>query len=369
MSNLEVKDTISAWQLSLLLAANMIAASIITMKGAVFGADQYSWISCFFGGVLYSGCAWLMLRLGQCFPGESFIGYMPKAAGKIVGHFAIIYVLLLWTLVFIYITRGFANVITFYMFDSTPVEVVAIIMLIISAYCSVQDFGTVLRVIQFFIFTIFPINIIIWYSILLNFQIINVLPLMPYEGYANIVREAVRFWMAYGGYELILLFLPFVHRGEINLSKAVFTAMGFITVFYTVGIFVLIGVVSIGTIQHVPYPSITAIKSIELPGTFIERLENYMLLSWIPLVFQTTALTLFSLVWSLKQYFKFADHRPFVPLLSPFLFLGISLLERIEVFNKLAQLINYMGMVFSLVLIPAVLLAVWWRRRNAHAGS
>lgn len=369
LSKLEVKDTISAWQLSLLVGANIVITLVVIVKGMVFSAGQYGWISCLLAGALYTLCAWLMLRLGQYFPHDSFVEYMPAAAGKIIGHLAIGYLLVLWFLFLVYVIRGFANIITYYMFDRTPIEVIGMIMLILSSYCSVQDFGTVIRIAQFFFVLVFPLNAFIWYSIVLNFQTLNILPLLPMENYGGIIKGAVFSWQTYAGYEIILLFLPFVHRGEINLSKALCTGMGFITIVYSAGIFILIGVLSAATIQNVPYPAITAVKSVEIPGTFIERLENYMLLTWIPIAFLTIALTLFSLVWALKQYFKFNDHRPFVPALGPFLFLGISLLDRIEVFNKFGQIVNYMGMFFSLVFIPAILAAVWLRRRNVHGRS
>jgi spore germination protein len=136
-------------------------------------------------------------------------------------------------------------------------------------------------------------------------------------------------------------------------------------IIYAVGMLIVIGTLSVGSIKQVSYPMIAAVRGVEIPGTFVERLENYLLLAWIPVVFDTLMLLLYGAAQTLMRLAAHTDHRPQVVGLVPFLFIGATLLDRQQELETVANLLSWLGLGFSLGLVPFCLFIVWIRRKDA----
>jgi spore germination protein len=369
LANLEARQSISAIQLAILIICALFGVQVITSANQIARvAHQHAWLSMLLGGAAYYFAAFMMIRLGQFFPAETFVTYLPRVIGKWLGKLVVLYFCIILLLEVVVGLRQFGKIIVFFMFDRTPLEVVILVVLIVSAYAAVQDIGTFIRIIQFFFFTALPVMTLFWFMSVLNFQASNLKPLIPRD-FPGILSGAFSSWSAYMGYEIILMVLPLVNRGKLNIARSVGYGFLIVTLVYTVGIMLAIGVLTSATAENLPYPTIMAVRSIELPGLFVERLENYLILSWCPLVFMTFAIFIFVIAKIGAEVYGHFDHRPYVFIIAPLAFIMASVLDRPETLFVLNNVTNVIGVIFSFVIIPLILGIAWWKRRNSIESS
>lgn len=359
MANLEGKKHISALQLVIIVITTCIGAQIMLgPRGLIDKVGQGSWLSIMLGGMIFYIAVFLMLKLGKQYPNETIVEYTPRLLGRPGSKIVVCWFNLLFFLQIIEILSGVGRIITFHMFDRTPPEVVILALLLVCTYCALQDFGTILRVQQILFFLAYSMLTIVWMTSLLNLQPENLLPLWPGDA-KKVITGAFSTWPMYSGYECVLLLLPLVYRqiSLMQLTKMMGGGFGCLTLFFVVIIIVIIGVLTVDSAKSVPYPALVVIRSVELPGTFIERLENYLLLAWIPIVFDTLAIMMFFMGQVCMRQYQYLDHRPWVFLLVPVLYIGsVVLLDSQQIYDMVSKFTLWAGLGFSFIVVPLLLL-------------
>ena len=365
VANLEAKSKMSPWQLAILVAAVGIGTEIISGGRALAeSAGEHEWLAFLLGGILYCGVALLMVKLAEYYPDQDFLEYIPQLWGKVLGSLIIAMFILLFIGYFALALGNFSRVITIFMFDRTPPEVIGIAMAIACVYCALQDFGTILRIIQFIFIITVPLFFLVFSTGALSVQFDNILPLWP-QHIGKVLTSIPNTWGAYAGYEIILLLFPLVYRRNTNPSIAVasaFGCMGFIYVFFG---FLTIGVLSAENAKTLAYPAMEVVRFVELPGTFLERLEIYLLGAWIPNVFTSLALYLYAPAYVLRRLCGHADHRSWVLLIIPWLvFVSTFFTDMNLVVEAMAKVIKIVGLSFSFIIIPMSLALAWLQKRR-----
>lgn len=370
MANLEAKTYMSTLQLGIVVITTCIGAQIMLAPRALIEAvGQGSWISIIVGGLIFCVAVCLMIKLGKGYPDETLVEYAPQLFGRVGGSVVILWFNLLFFLQIIEIFSGVGKIITFHMFDRTPPEVVILALLVVCTYCALQDWGTILRVQQIMFFLAYGMLTVVWITSLLNLQPENLLPLWPFD-ITKVIEGAFSTWPMYSGYECVLLLLPLVYRQASfsQLVKSMSGAFGCLTSFSVVIIIIIIGVLTIENAKSVPYPALVVIRSVELPGTFIERLENYLLLSWIPVVFDTLAVMMFFMGQVFMRHWRHADHRPWVLVSVPMIYIGsIFLLDDQHIYDMISKYTLWAGLGFSFAVVPLLLICSWWQKGKGVA--
>jgi spore germination protein len=367
MANLEAKSYMSAWQLAIVTFVTCVGAQImLTPRDLIEKAGHGAWLSVLIGGILFYGAVCLMVVLAKEYPDETIVEYAPRLFGKVGGTIVVTWFNLLFFLQVVQIFTGMGKIITFYMFDRTPPEVVILALLVVCAYCALQDWGTILRIQQFMFFVAYSILIVVWMTSILNFHPENLLPIWPIN-IKTVVSGGISTWNMYAGYECILLLMPLVYRqvGLGSLLKIMGVSFGCLSLIFLMIIVITIGVLTVDGAQNLLYPALVVIRSIELPGTFIERLENYLLLAWIPIVFDTLAAMMFFMGQTCMRQWRHADHRPWILLLGPMIYVVSILLDDQQVSEMITTFVMWLGVSFSFVVVPMLLSFSWWKKRKA----
>jgi spore germination protein len=363
MSKLERKADMSPLQLAVVIVMFGLGISGRTTVDVIKAGEHGAWLAVITGCIVFYGAAWLMIKLGRLFPRENFIEYLPRIWGKWPG------LLLSWLFVLVFyfnsitILHGFSREIAFFMFDRTPFEVIEASLLAVAVYCAMQDWGTILRVTQYMFCTAFPSWLLLVLPTFLNFRFINILPLWP-QNWAGVAEGIYRSWALFQGYESILLLLPLVYKKNTSVSRVVAGAFVLLGATWLMITMLVIGVFSLEEAKRIPYPILTAIRTVELPGTFIERLDTYFLLFWMQTVFVFLVLSLYTMAQALTCCYRFADHRPFVLALVPIVFLGGDALHNSSLYDQAHQLANITGLIFSFGVIPLSYGFTLWKRRG-----
>ncbi len=369
MANLEVKDKMSVLEFGIVMAATMLGGQFVGLPAQVVPqAEQLAWVSVILGGGLFFGAAWIMLKLAALYPNSDLTEYLPRLLGKWLGV-GVIGVLVLLILVVTWVNQSqFSRVLVFFMFDRTPTDVIIMSMLAVIVYCALQDLGTIVRVAQFTFFVSIAMIGTIWSAGIFNFLPENLLPFWT-DKPVGILQAAITTWGTYGGYEIILVLYPLISQKRHNLVKV--TGIGFISIMLIcVSIVVMtVGVLSAEAVKNESYPTLVVVRSVELPGTFIERLENYFLIAWIPLIFNSQSLFIYMLARIMSQLWGFADHRPWVLALLPVIYTGATLLDGLELIALAGKVLTLLGVVFSLGIIPLAYLYAKWKKQGGTAGE
>lgn len=370
MANLEAKTDISPLQLGIVVIGTCVGAQIMLSPRALIAAvEQAAWQSVIVGGVIFYVAACLMIKLGKQYPDETLIEYGPRIFGRLGGSVVVFWFNLLFFLQVIGIFSGVGKIITFYMFDRTPPEVVILALLVVCTYCALQDWGTILRVQQIMFFVAYTMLTMVWMSSILNFQPENMLPLWSIKT-KTVISGGFSTWPMYSGYECLLLLLPLVHKKTsfAKLAQIMGGAFGCMTLFFLLIVIVIIGVLTVENAKNVPYPALIVIRSVELPGTFIERLENYLLVAWIPVVFTTLSAMIFYMGQVCMRHYRYVDHRPWVLALVPLIYVGsMLLLDDQQAYDTVSKYTLWIGVGFSFGVVPLSLMLSWWHRRKVGA--
>jgi spore germination protein len=363
MAELDAKRKMSPWQLGMIATSGLLTARLLSATTYVVNySEQFLWLSSALAGLFFYSAAYLMIRLGEQFPEKTFGEYVPGLLGKWGGAivFAVFATVLLLNIIngIIAITTVFSV----FLFDQTPRMALVLIILLAAVYCTLQNWETILRVIHILILGV-PLLYIFYSSIWLNFETLNLLPLWP-DNFMGILTGIPFHVDYYEGYESLLVLLPLAARGKVSFARTVGWGFLVITIIYTLGGVVLIGSISAKTVQNVQEPVIYAMKSIELPGTFIERLENYMIMFFAPVTYISLILNYFVAAEGLRKYLKYSEHRTFIPIFLPLIFMVISFVDTPERREVLRYFSIFITLFFSFVIIPALLFLAW--RKNGR---
>ncbi len=368
MANLEAKTRMSPLQLAIVIAITMIGISGQVMRPILEASGHGAWLAVLAGATVFYSAAWLMIKLGEMFPDESFAEYLPRLLGRWPGGAVVWLAVLVFFLQAALVLQGVSREITFFMFDRTPFEVVEACLLLVCVYCCLQDWGTIVRVVQFVFFTALPPWLFLLAVSLLRFRFINFLPLWP-EDAAGMAAGALHSWNFFEGYECVLLLLPLVYKGNVKPAKAVAGAFALAAGVFMLRIVLAIGVLTLEGAKNIPFPMLTIVRTVEIPGTFLERLDTYFLVFWVQGIFASVTLALYVMAQSLALLYRFADHRPFVLALAPLLFFLGDASHHFRVFEWLWTAVEWAGLAFSLGVMPLVYAFAWWRGRSRDAGQ
>lgn len=370
MADLERKVMIQPLEWMIVLLTTCIGAQSIIVSNEIFTkAQQFAWGSCILGGVLFGGVTLLMVWLTLQFPGQTIVEISTCLWGRWAGRLVNIWFLLLFLGQICTIVQGFSKVIALFMFDRTPTEVIALFFFSVCVYCALQDVGTIIRIQQFlFATTMFPL-LLVWGSGTISMQLDALQPLWPIP-WGALGNGALETWNIFSGYEIVFLLGPYLVAGQRRelLHKTCIAFAG-MTLLYAFIMMLVIGVLTVAGAQAVPYPSLMVVRSVELPGTFIERLENYLLLTWIPVVFDTIAIMMFAAADILRRMAGHKEHQVMLTAVAPLLYNCAILLDLPQRYQMVGQAILWMGLSFSLGVVPLLAATHWWKLQQVGAAS
>ena len=353
MPNLEAKSKLTAVEFAILLVGVQMNVFALSFAAALETARGQAWLSVIIAGGVYYLAAWMMIRLGQRYPQKTIVEYMPEIWGKYLGGTMVWWFIVAVTLQLSASLQAFSREVTFFLFDRTPYEIIIITFVVAAAYCAVQDLGTIIRVTQI----VFCIGSFLSIALLLlslsTFQITNVLPLWQ-GNWSQLAGGVYDDWMLFAGYSIIFILMPQVSEQK-RLGRTVGLTFGYCTVLFTFIILTIIGSQGINSALKSPFPLVTVIRAVEIPGTFLERLDTYLIVIKVIILYISVYTYLYVLAETLRRLYDYRDRRPFVLLLLPVIFFISDALHTAWLFALAIQIANAMGLIESFALIPLTL--------------
>ena len=204
--------------------------------------------------------------------------------------------------------------------------------------------------------------------ILLGFTAVNTSYYLPFmaEGVIPVLKGLEPSWYAYTGPEIIIAMLyPFVTRQEAVFKWGVACAAA-LTVINTLIVVVTQGILGPHEAANLLVPTIIAYREVEIPDTFIERLDGYFMLLWIPLIFTSMLNWVYLAGFGAARLLKLESSRPVIILMGPLVYYLILAQATFPVVSLVSKWENRAIMAWSLVIVPLLLGIAWLREKRRN---
>lgn len=284
-----------------------------------------------------------------------------KSFGKIFGKI-IIFEFITFIIVSLGISlRGYAEVIKNYLLIRTPIDLVLITLILCGIYLlkggleSLISFNGIVIWIM-----IVPAVIVILFSFFQG-EFINLYPFFDLYK-KDILKGVGSSFYAFSGIEILyILFRNF--KNEKRVKKTSILAIGAITFFYILFYITIISFFGVNQTTMLNWPFIAMVRSLDIPGTFVERWDGIIILMFMILNFAAFVNGFFLSKDLLKNMITFK--KPGLPifLLGVFIYLTAKLPQNMLQLNKIKSFFPYFYLLNYLV-IPLCFFIIYLIRRG-----
>ena len=329
-------------------------------------AHEDMWLSVIVGGTAFLLTVWTAAKLSSYYPEYTCIEYHRILLGPFFGE--IINIILIALIIMVPVTsmRSFVVASKIYLFDVTPPEYLVLVFLALFVYATQYGLLPLIRM-QQFIFK--SNNFVFLLIILLGLMAIHTSNYLPFlgEGVIPVFKGAIPTWYAYTGPEItISLLYPFITRQKQAFKWAAAAIFTLIAV-YTLITAIAQGILGAKEAAHQLVPTIIAYRNVEIPDSFIERLDGYFIIFWIPIFVCCMLNWVYLTAFAIERMLKLEYSRSVVVLLMPIYSYLSSLPPDFQTAGKIAEWHNIAFLVWGLGILPFLLCIAWWGKKRFSA--
>ncbi|NLN41381.1 MAG: endospore germination permease [Clostridiales bacterium] len=317
-------------------------------------ADQDAWISLILGGTLLFIGAIPLLYLLNLYPDKDLPQIILQVAGKWIGR-----ILLLPIIIFVVMyagmsTRLFAQALKLFLVDKTPIWIMVILLVMVAAYMVYKDVYTMGAVLDIlFPITIISLIILIVLS-LQNLEPDRIKPIL-FRNTKNVIKAIVPGFYHFAGFGAISYFLCYAADRQ-SAKKSYFLGLGVPVFLYVITTVICIMVFGVPPLKVIVYPTLNLSKSIEFEAAILDRLESFMAVFWISMVFASLVIFYYASVRNFSDFFSIPNQYRIYVIYTHILIVPIIALfppSSINVF-EIHDKVKYMEIIIGFVIFPIV---------------
>lgn len=356
---------ISPLQYFIILFNTAFGSGLLTLPRAVAAAAQEDmWMIVVTGGLLMLVALWAGTALASYFPNQTFIEYNQALLGPVLGTIVNLIELMLIFCTCALALRIFVTIIKLFLLNMTPPEIVMMMLLLLATYAAQYGFIPLVRFQEF----VFAPN----YGLLIMIVALGVLAIREsyYEpllanGVAAVVKASFPgSWIAFSGPELIIgLVYPYITKKKAALSWGLGVVLCLMAVYLLI-VLIVQGILGAGETAKMVAPTVNAYREVEIPDTFIERLDGYLMIIWIPVYFVSLTNFIYFSAFGAARLLRLEDSRPTTILLVPVMYYLAAVVPDYTTFLKIGKVITIFLLAWGLGAVPCLLGWAWFRRRR-----
>lgn len=311
------------------------------------------WIVTLVTGVIAYGLAYVIYKVVKINNFNRFYNMMENNFGKIFGAiFSIIFAA--YSIFSIGIgMRSFVEVIKLYLLEKTPTEFLIIVTIFTGSYLVRGEIDNLVKFNEIALGIMFIPIILVLVLTLNNLDFTNILPALDNKP-INYIKGLTTAIYSFTGFELMYLFLPFAEN-KMTTNKSILKGISFVTLFYIIIVVFCIAVFSKEQTKILLWPAITMIKSINIPGAFIERWEGIVMAMWVLFYFTTFVNYYYFSADVIKDIFRLKDIKLSILIVIPFIYLIAMYPENIADLNNISRIGIPIFTSYILVILPLML--------------
>lgn len=296
------------------------------------------------------------------YPGLNFAEMNEVIFGKILGKI-FLSINILYNIYIHGITlRLFAESISVFLLDRTPILIVILVTLLVVFYFTSLNFESITVVfdilLPFVLFSIILLSII-------SFSAVTPYNLFPplHGGFMPILKGALGSLNAAGTCFIFAFILPMFSNPQ---ETKKYTILGVIisSMVFTLITALCIMVFGASEINHLMFPTLTLSKAIQLQNPVFERTESLFMAAWIPNTITTLVVYFIISTTSIKSLFK-NKKDSIIRLVQLPLILIICLLPKNEVeLFKMLDIANIGLNLLNFVYLPIVTITIFYKKKG-----
>lgn len=358
---------ISLIQLFIICFVTSFGVSMASLPAAVAkSAHEDMWLSVLVGGVAFLFAVWVVTKLSSYFPQHSCIEYHRILLGPILGQGVNILLVILILLIPIVSVRSFVVAAKTYLFDITPPQVLSAAILILLWYAAQYGLQPIIRFQQLIFFSSHMVFFLIILMGLMAIQQRHYLPFLA-DGVLPVLKGAIPSWYAYTGPEIVIgMFYPFITRQKETFKWAAASVAALIVV-YTVTTVIVQGILGPEETAHLLSPTIIAFRKVVLPDTFIERVDGYFLIFWIPVFIVCMLNWVYLAAFGIERILRLENSRPAVALLMPLILYFVIVPPDYQTASAISEWTNKLLIAWGAGILPLLLCIAWWKEKRRGA--
>ncbi|WP_349408445.1 GerAB/ArcD/ProY family transporter [Pseudalkalibacillus sp. SCS-8] len=272
----------------------------------VLGFERYivkdagydSWISILLGGVWVHFLVWIIYQLLKNGGGD-IVAIHQSLFGGIIGRFLSFLVSLYFLVLCITVLRTFTELIQLWMFPQLNVWVFSALFVLLASYFVTGGLRTVTGICFFSVVLGIPLILLKFYPLQYS-HVQNVFPVVD-ASIMDLLKAAKTMSLSYIGFELLIIYYPFIKRPAESIKWAQFGIMFAIFIYLGTAITSFI-YYSEGQLKQVIWSTITLWKIVEFP--FISRFEYIGIAIYVFVIIPNICVSL----WSATRTFKRTFH-------------------------------------------------------------
>ncbi|WP_130860327.1 GerAB/ArcD/ProY family transporter [Gracilibacillus phocaeensis] len=350
-------DRISPRDIFVAIPSIVTGVGVLSLPKVIASATESAdgWIPLFIGGLIAIGLTWAVAKFASGFRHQSFLTYATKIVTKPVAMLLTSLFAVIFLMITSYQVRKISNIAQQYLFDQTPIEIIALSFLLVVIYAVSGSRVGLFRLNIMFL----PIILLIaFFLIIFNlgwFEPGRLLPIFitPFTDYVKVLNQGV---LAYMGFGVLWFYLALVDQPD-KAPKMAALGMCIPVGLYIIIFFVCIAVFGNAVTSNLLYPTVELAKVVEIPGGFFERFESIFFVIWIMAIFNTTAMALDVSVFALNSIFKNTMKLKLIFMLAPVAYIMAMLPQDVIAVDFLGGLIGNVLIILNLVvliLLPVV---------------
>jgi spore germination protein (amino acid permease) len=349
-------------QFSMLVIFSAVAIGILSIPNSVvITAKQDGWISAFLGGIYPVYVVISAIYIARNHPNENILVLNKKFFGKVLGSILNIIQLFIFTFQAVSEVSGVSNFLTVYIISFLSNFRVMFLLSTLAALCAYKGLKAIGRVSEI-VFYMMMLAAVIGILALVKGSFLNVMPIFG-SGYMNILKGIKGTVYAYSGIEMVLLLYPYINDKN-KLKASCLTSVALICLGYTWVTFATIYYLGHRIIPKAMWSSLFIIESLRLP--IINNFRFIVMFLWTFVSITAASLNFYACELVVKDLFKNLKRNIFYFLLVPAIFYASTLLGEEVKRREIVHLAAGIILVFDALYIFLMVLIVYFKKEKAH---
>lgn len=360
-------DQISETELMIAIPSIIIGVGILTLPADVASVTLFSdgWISILLAGILFTFLAIIGVKLAAFFPDQSFLSYTSYLVTRPVATIIAFIYILTAILLTSFSVRSVAYMSQQYLFNHTPMNVLALCFLLVVVYAVSGSRAGIFRLNMLFL----PIILVSFIFVgILNIEWLNSANFFPMfkSDATDYLKGMVNASQAFIGFGIGLFYVVFIKKPTNRLTKKVAIGMSIPIAYYIMIFLFNIGVFGNAVTSNLEFPTIELAKHVDIPGGIFERIDALVFTIWMMAIFNTAAMILDVCVHLLSSIFKKMEKKIITFILSPIIFYFVFFLGEIEQIKATVSIVSQFFVYFTSGLIISLFLIAKIRGVKSH---
>lgn len=357
MKTLLNRYTVSPFFVFYLIHSNQVGIGILSFQRAItLNAGYDAWISVLLSGISISIVIWMMYRILKLAKND-LVSINQICFGKWIGTVLNVSMVLYFLTGAVFILCSYIELIHTWMFPLMKTWHISVILLLLIYYIVSGGFRIVTG--MCFISVVLPLALMIVMLFLpLKYVKIDHFSTMFSHSFHDIILSSKTMALQFLGFEALFMYYPLIKDSEKSEKWAQWGLLSTIVVYLFVTLLTF-GYFSEDQLSHIIWPTLTMIKTNQLP--FIERFEYIVISLWLLIIIPNISLNIWAACRGVKRVFNMKKHFSLILFLA-LLFIVSELFDDRKSIKYLAMFYSDIGKYFTYFYIPLLFVIIHVRQ-------